>query len=298
MAKTIHDFEMKTIDGKAQKLGDYRGKVLLVVNVASKCGLTPHYKGLQALYEEKKGAGFTVLGFPCNQFGGQEPGSEADVKTFCSTTYGVNFPMFSKIDVNGAGRAPLRDFSQEVARMAARYVRSDGQDTAAANCLISWLASWARGYALNALVAHDTVPGRTNLWGEYLEKRGDRTAEMMEAARNGGANSGGIGTPEDMRSQLRAMQEAGVDQVIFLQQAGRNEHRHICESLELFAREVMPDFQGEVAAREARKRQELAPYVAAALSRKKWMKPLADHEIPVVKASVTRALVNRGATAS
>jgi len=154
------------------------------------------------------------------------------------------------------------------------------------------------GYALNALVAHDTVPGRTNLWGEYLEKRGDRTAEMMEAARNGGANSGGIGTPDDMRAHLRAMQEAGVDQVIFLQQAGRNEHRHICESLELFAREVMPDFQAEVAARETRKQQELAPHVAAALARKKWMKPLADHDIPVVKASVTRALVNRGAAAS
>jgi len=86
--------------------------------------------------------------------------------------------------------------------------------------------------------------------------------------------------------------------VIFLQQAGRNEHRHICESLELFAREVMPDFQAEVAAREARKQQELAPHVAAALGRKKWMEPLADHEIPVVKASVTRALVNRGAAAS
>lgn len=107
MAKTIHDFEMKTIDDKAQKLADYRGQVLLVVNVASKCGLTPHYKGLEALYEEKKGRGFAVLGFPCNQFGGQEPGSDADVKAFCSTTYGVTFPMFSKIDVNGAGRAPL-----------------------------------------------------------------------------------------------------------------------------------------------------------------------------------------------
>jgi alkanesulfonate monooxygenase SsuD/methylene tetrahydromethanopterin reductase-like flavin-dependent oxidoreductase (luciferase family) len=153
------------------------------------------------------------------------------------------------------------------------------------------------GYALNALVAHDTVPGRTNLWGEYLEKRGDRTAEMMEAARNGGANSGGIGTPQDMRAHLRGMQEAGVDQVIFLQQAGRNEHRHICESLELFAREVMPDFQAEVAARESRKRQELVPYVAAALARKEWMKPLTDQEIPVVKASVTRALVNRASEA-
>ncbi len=101
-----------------------------------------------------------------------------------------------------------------------------------------------------------------------------------------------------MRAQLRAMQEAGVDQVIFLQQAGRNEHRYICESLELFAREVMPDFQAEMAAREARKREELAPYVAAALARKKWMKPLADDEIPVVKASVARALVNRGQEAS
>jgi alkanesulfonate monooxygenase SsuD/methylene tetrahydromethanopterin reductase-like flavin-dependent oxidoreductase (luciferase family) len=154
------------------------------------------------------------------------------------------------------------------------------------------------GYALNALVAHDTVPGRTNLWGEYLERRGDRTAEMMEAARNGGANTGGIGTPQDMRAHLRGLQEAGVDQVIFLQQAGRNEHRHICESLELFAREVMPDFRAEVAAREARKQEELAPYVAAALARKKWMKPLADDEIPVVKASVARALVNRGSEAS
>jgi alkanesulfonate monooxygenase SsuD/methylene tetrahydromethanopterin reductase-like flavin-dependent oxidoreductase (luciferase family) len=154
------------------------------------------------------------------------------------------------------------------------------------------------GYALNALVAHDTVPGRTNLWGEYLEKRGDRTAEMMEAARNGGANSGGIGTPEDMRTHLRAMQEAGVDQVIFLQQAGRNEHRYIFQSLELFAREVMPDFQADVAAREAGKLEELEPFIAAALARKKWMKPLADDEIPVVKASVARALVNRGQEAS
>jgi glutathione peroxidase len=106
-AKTIHDFEVKTIDGKARKLGDFAGQVLLVVNVASKCGLTPHYAGLQALYERRKDAGFAVLGFPCNQFGGQEPGSDADVKTFCTTKYGVSFPMFSKIDVNGAKRAPL-----------------------------------------------------------------------------------------------------------------------------------------------------------------------------------------------
>jgi len=154
------------------------------------------------------------------------------------------------------------------------------------------------GYALNALVAHDTVPGRTNLWGEYLEKRGDRTAEMMQAARNGGANSGGIGTPDDMRAHLRAMERAGVDQVIFLQQAGRNAHEHICESLSLFASEVMPEFRAEVAGREARKQSELAPFVAAALGRKNWMRPLADREIPVVKASVTRAQVNRGSEAN
>ena len=106
-AKTIHDFELKTIGGKAKKLSTYEGKVLLVVNVASKCGLTPQYAGLEALHEERKDAGFAVLGFPCNQFGGQEPGSDADVAAFCSTTYGVSFPLFSKLEVNGKGRAPL-----------------------------------------------------------------------------------------------------------------------------------------------------------------------------------------------
>ena len=105
--KTISDFELVTIDGAAKTLADYSGQVLLVVNVASKCGLTPHYQGLQSLYEEKKDRGFAVLGLPCNQFGGQEPGTNADVKSFCSLSYGVTFPMFAKIDVNGAGRAPL-----------------------------------------------------------------------------------------------------------------------------------------------------------------------------------------------
>jgi glutathione peroxidase len=107
MAKTIHDFELANIDGKPQKLADFEGQVLLVVNVASKCGLTPQYQGLETLYEQNKGRGFAVLGFPCNQFGGQEPGSDADVKSFCSTSYGVTFPMFSKLEVNGDGRAPL-----------------------------------------------------------------------------------------------------------------------------------------------------------------------------------------------
>jgi glutathione peroxidase len=103
----IYDFTVKSIDGQPQSLGDYRGKALLVVNVASKCGLTPQYEALQALHAEYAPRGFAVLGFPCNQFAGQEPGSDADVKAFCSTSYGVTFPMFSKIEVNGGGRAPL-----------------------------------------------------------------------------------------------------------------------------------------------------------------------------------------------
>jgi glutathione peroxidase len=104
---TLYDFTHKTVDGDERSLGDYRGKVALVVNVASKCGLTPHYEGLQELYEQHSGDGLVELGFPCNQFGGQEPGSDAEVKEFCTTSYGVTFPMFSKLEVNGVGRAPL-----------------------------------------------------------------------------------------------------------------------------------------------------------------------------------------------
>lgn len=154
------------------------------------------------------------------------------------------------------------------------------------------------GYALNALVAHDTVPGRTDIWGDYIKARGNRTQEVIDAARRAEAIATGIGTPDDMRAHLRAFQNAGVDQVIFMQQAGRNKHEHICESLELFAKEVMPEFKAEVAAREARKQAELAPYIEAALKRKNWMKPLADHEIPVVQASVKKAQVNQASTAA
>ncbi len=153
------------------------------------------------------------------------------------------------------------------------------------------------GYALNALVAHDTVPGRTDMWGDYLKARGNRTQEVIDAAARADAIATGIGTPDDMRAHLRAFQNAGVDQVIFMQQAGRNRHEHICESLELFAAEVMPEFKAEVAAREERKARELAPYIEAALARKNWMKPLADDEIPVVKASVAKAQVNQTAPA-
>ena len=152
------------------------------------------------------------------------------------------------------------------------------------------------GYALNALVARDTVPGRTDLWGEYLALRGNRTQEIIDAA-GAGENASGIGTPDDMRAHLRAFQAAGVDQVIFMQQAGRNRHEHICQSLELFADEVMPEFKAEVAAREERKARELAPFIEAALARKNWMKPLADHEIPVVRASVAKAQVNQTSAA-
>lgn len=153
------------------------------------------------------------------------------------------------------------------------------------------------GYALNALVAHDTVPGRTDMWGDYLKKRGNRTQEIIDAGARADAIATGIGTPDDMRKHLKAFQEAGVDQVIFMQQAGRNKHSEICKSLELFAAEVMPEFKAEVAAREARKAEELAPYIEAALARKNWMKPLADDEIPVVRASVAKAQVNQAGAA-
>jgi alkanesulfonate monooxygenase SsuD/methylene tetrahydromethanopterin reductase-like flavin-dependent oxidoreductase (luciferase family) len=150
------------------------------------------------------------------------------------------------------------------------------------------------GYALNALVAHDTVPGRTNLWGEYLAKRGNRTDQLVSQSAGDGPRSSGIGTPDDMRLHLRAFQDAGVDQVIFLQQAGRNSHEHICESLNLFADTVMEEFQADRAAREEKKRKELAPFIAAALKRKNWMKPLRDEEIPVVQASVKAAQIGGG----
>jgi glutathione peroxidase len=103
----IYDIPVTTIDGKPQKLGDYAGKVLLVVNVASKCGLTPQYEGLEKTYEQLRDKGLVVLGFPCNQFGEQEPGSESEIKEFCTTNFGVKFPMFSKLEVNGNGRHPL-----------------------------------------------------------------------------------------------------------------------------------------------------------------------------------------------
>jgi glutathione peroxidase len=107
---TLYDIEAKTIDGEARSLRDYAGKTLLIVNVASKCGFTPQYAGLEALYEKYAGKGFVILGFPCNQFGAQEPGPESEIASFCSATYGVSFPMFAKIDVNGDNAHPLYKF--------------------------------------------------------------------------------------------------------------------------------------------------------------------------------------------
>lgn len=102
-----HEFTQPTIDGKTGSLAEYRGKVALIVNVASRCGLTPQYSALEELYRGMRDRGFVVLGFPCNQFGAQEPGTEADIKQFCSTRYDVTFPMFSKLEVNGKNRHPL-----------------------------------------------------------------------------------------------------------------------------------------------------------------------------------------------
>jgi glutathione peroxidase len=106
-ASTLADFHATTIEGKDQDLGTYVGDVVLVVNTASKCGLTPQYEGLQQLYDTYAARGLTILGFPCDQFGHQEPGTEEEIATFCERNYGVSFPMFAKIDVNGDDTHPL-----------------------------------------------------------------------------------------------------------------------------------------------------------------------------------------------
>ena len=106
-AGSIQQIPFKNMDGKDTSLKAYEGKVVLVVNVASQCGLTPQYKALEAIHEKYKDKGFTVLGFPCNQFGGQEPGTNEEIKQFCSSKYNVTFPLFDKIEVNGANRHPL-----------------------------------------------------------------------------------------------------------------------------------------------------------------------------------------------
>lgn len=109
----IYDFNAKTIEGSDQSLAGFKGKTLLIVNTASKCGFTKQYAGLETLYQTHKDKGLVVLGFPCNQFGAQEPGNEAEIKDFCSTSFDVTFPMFSKVDVNGPDTHPLYAYLKE-----------------------------------------------------------------------------------------------------------------------------------------------------------------------------------------
>ena len=107
---SIYDFSAKTLQGKDVSLADYRGKAMLIVNTASKCGFTPQYEGLEKLYEAHQAEGLVILGFPCNQFGAQEPGGSEEIGTFCQANYGVSFPMFEKIEVNGPHTHPLYEF--------------------------------------------------------------------------------------------------------------------------------------------------------------------------------------------
>jgi glutathione peroxidase len=110
---TIYDFEADTLGGDKQSFVEYRGQVLLIVNVASQCGFTPQYTGLEALYRKYKDKGFSILGFPCNQFGHQEPGDAAEIRKFCATTYQISFPMFAKIEVNGDNAHPLYQYLKQ-----------------------------------------------------------------------------------------------------------------------------------------------------------------------------------------
>jgi glutathione peroxidase len=115
MAETIYDFTVTSMMGLPKSLADYKGKVLLIVNTASKCGFTPQFEGLQALYEKYYDKGFEILGFPCNQFMNQDPGTNEEIQNFCQANYGVTFPMFAKIDVNGAKTDPLYKYLKKAA---------------------------------------------------------------------------------------------------------------------------------------------------------------------------------------
>lgn len=113
---SIYDIPVQTSGGETKTLGEYRGEVMLIVNTASKCGFTPQYKGLEALYRKYASQGFVVLGFPCNQFGDQEPGDATEIQNFCSLTYDVTFPIFAKIEVNGPDAAPLFQYLKTAAK--------------------------------------------------------------------------------------------------------------------------------------------------------------------------------------
>lgn len=152
-------------------------------------------------------------------------------------------------------------------------------------------------YSLQSLVAKDNVPGRSRIWDMFIEERGDKTDEMIRGLENpmdgGPEQAPGIGTPEDFVKHVRSFQASGVDQIILMQQAGKNSHQHICDSLELFASDVLPEFVEGREEREAAKAKELAPYIEAALERKEKMPELADDEIPPVLASAEKAQINQ-----
>ena len=153
------------------------------------------------------------------------------------------------------------------------------------------------GFALQSLVARDSRPGYSNIWESFQNERKINTEEMLRRAAgddpNDFAHAPGIGTPDDLIEHLKALQESQIDQVIFMQQCGNNQHEHICEALELFADRVMPEIIKNREAREAKKAAELAPYIQAALARKNTLPSLEEHEVPLVKASVKRAEVNQ-----
>ena len=158
--QTLYGFEAKDIDGKLIRLERYAGKVLLIVNVASKCGFTPQYRGLESLYREHQAQGFVILGFPCDQFGNQEPGTETEIKEFCSTQYEVSFPIFSKIDVNGANAHPLYRF------LRAEQVGSFSRDLPGAEMLYDHLEK-----SRPDLLGNDAV--RWNFTKFLVDRRGN-----------------------------------------------------------------------------------------------------------------------------
>lgn len=153
-------------------------------------------------------------------------------------------------------------------------------------------------YALQALVAKDSIPGRSRLWDQFQEERGDKTEQIVRGLTSPTAGAPeqapGIGTPQDFIGHIKSFQQSGVDQIILMQQAGKNSHADICDSLKLFGQEVLPEFTKDRQQREQEKAEELAPYIKAALNRKQKMPPLQDHEIPIVLASAEKARINQG----
>lgn len=180
---TIYDLEVKTIDGETTTLDRYRGKVLLVVNVASRCGFTPQYEALEALHRKHAKDGLAVLGFPCDQFGNQEPGTEAEIKTFCATKYAVSFPMFAKIEVNGPAAHPLYQ------HLRAAQTGSFGKDTEGAERLYAHLEK-----TMPEVLGTDAV--KWNFTKFLVDRRGQVVARFESTE-----------TPESFESQIVALLE-------------------------------------------------------------------------------------------